>query len=151
MNLEKAVIPDASAYRWVVLAIGAMVQAVVAGAAWTIMPVLFYEISQPQSVGLGLSLVELGAIWGLSTGAVIICFVVPLEHPSLGPSLAGAINGILLASVFAGGFLSPVAGNLVAEKMGGATAIVCWGACFLVAALIFMLVMETHPERVAKG
>lgn len=89
-------------------------------------------------------------IWGLSTGAVIICFVVPLEHPSLGPSLAGAINGILLASVFAGGFLSPIAGNFVAEKMGGATAIVCWGACFLVAALVFMLVTETHPERVAK-
>ena len=89
-------------------------------------------------------------VWGLSTGAVILCFVVPLEHPSLGPSLAGATNGILLASVFAGGFLSPIAGNLVAEKMGGATAIICWGACFLVAALIFMMITETHPERISK-
>ncbi|WP_319409433.1 MFS transporter [uncultured Desulfosarcina sp.] len=90
------------------------------------------------------------AIWGLSTGAVIICFVVPLEHPSLGPSLAGAINGILLASVFTGGFISPIVGNLIAEKMGGATAIVCWGTCFLVAALIFVMVSETHSARVSK-
>lgn len=90
-------------------------------------------------------------VWGLSTGAVIICFVVPLEHPLLGPSLAGAINGILLASVFTGGFISPIVGNLIAEKMGGATAIVCWGACFLVAALVFVMVTETHPKRMSNA
>jgi MFS family permease len=86
-------------------------------------------------------------IWGFSTGAVIINFVVPLEHPSLGPSLAGAINGLLMAATFAGGFLSPIIGNAIAAKMGGATAIVMWGALFLIAAFIFLMVTETHPRK----
>lgn len=90
-------------------------------------------------------------IWGFSTGAVIICFVVPLEHPSLGPSFAGAINGLLMAATFTGGFLSPIAGNVIAAKMGGAIAIVMWGALFLIAAFIFLMVTETHPKRVAKA
>ena len=56
-------------------------------------------------------------VWGFSTGAVIINFVVPLEHPSLGPSFAGAINGLLMAATFTGGFLSPIVGNTIAAKM----------------------------------
>lgn len=52
-------------------------QAVVAGAAWTIRPVLFYEISQPVPEGLGLSLVELGAIWGMYPLAVAF-FCIPM-------------------------------------------------------------------------
>ena len=63
MHTETTATEDKSSYRWIALAIGALVQAVVAGAAWTIMPVLFYEISQLAPLGLGLSLVELGAIW----------------------------------------------------------------------------------------
>ncbi len=86
-------------------------------------------------------------IWGFVTGGVILCFVVPLEHPSLGPSLAGAIMGLLMASGFLGGFFSPVVGNTIAERFGGVTAIVLWGACYIIAALLFMLVKETHPKR----
>ncbi len=90
-------------------------------------------------------------IWGFSTGAVIINFVVPLEHPSLGPSFAGAINGLLMAATFTGGFLSPIVGNAIAAKVGGATAIVMWGALFMIAAFIFLMVSETHPKRVARS
>jgi len=90
-------------------------------------------------------------IWGLSTGAVILCYVVPLEHPSLGPAFAGAVNGLLMAATFTGGFLSPILGNLVAAKAGGATAIVIWGGMFIFAALVFLLVTETHPRGAAKA
>ncbi len=89
-------------------------------------------------------------IWGLSTGAVILNFVVPLEHPELGPSFAGAINGLLMAATFTGGFLSPIVGNAIAAKMGGATAIVMWGALFMIAAFVFLMVTETHPKKMAK-
>lgn len=90
-------------------------------------------------------------VWGLSTGAVILCFVVPLEHPSLGPSFAGAVNGLLMAATFTGGFLSPILGNAVAAKAGGATAIVIWGGLFILAAILFLMVKETHPRGARKG
>lgn len=90
------------------------------------------------------------AVWGFSTGAVILCYVVPLEHPSLGPSFAGAVNGLLMAATFAGGFVSPILGNVIAEKAGGATAIVAWGGLFVVAALVFLRIRETHPKGSAK-
>jgi cyanate permease len=90
------------------------------------------------------------ALWGFSSGAVIICFVVPLEHPFLGASYAGAVNGLLMAAIFTGGFLSPIVGNSLAVKAGGATAIVMWGALFVAAAFIFLMVMETHPNRAGK-
>ena len=86
------------------------------------------------------------AIWGFSSGAVILCYVVPLEHPSLGPSLAGAVNGLLMAATFTGGFVSPILGNVIAEAAGGSTAIVVWGGLYVFAALIFLRVKETHPK-----
>jgi MFS family permease len=86
------------------------------------------------------------AVWGFSTGAVILCYVVPLEHPSLGPSFAGAVNGLLMAATFTGGFISPILGNFIAQKAGGATAIVAWGGCFVLAALVFLRIKETHPK-----
>jgi hypothetical protein len=48
---------------------------------------------------------------------------------------------------FGGGFVSPIAGNAIAEKAGGATAILLWGACYIVSAIAFLLVRETHPRR----
>ena len=90
------------------------------------------------------------ALWGFSTGAVILCYVVPLEHPSLGPSFAGAVNGLLMAATFTGGFVSPILGNVIAEEAGGATAIVVWGGLFVFAAFVFLRVMETHPKGANK-
>ncbi|HET7204662.1 MAG TPA: MFS transporter [Steroidobacteraceae bacterium] len=95
---------------------------------------------------LGLSF----AIWGFSTGAVILCYVVPLEHPSLGPSLAGAVNGLLMAATFTGGFVSPIVGNVIAQEAGGSTAIVMWGGLYVLAAFVFLRISETHPNAAAK-
>jgi nitrate/nitrite transporter NarK len=86
-------------------------------------------------------------IWGASSGGIILAYVVPLEHPRIGPALAGGTIGLLVATGFTGGFVSPIMGNAIAERMGGATAIVLWGGCYVAAAFIFLLVRETHPGR----
>jgi len=73
-GLMARAVKDPPVYRWWALFLASTVQAVVVGASWTIMPVLFNEIAQPQPVGLGLSLVELGAIWGiLPLAAAFFC------------------------------------------------------------------------------
>ena len=103
MHTETTATEDKSSYRWVALAVGALVQAVVAGAAWTIMPVLFYEISQPAPLGLGLSLVELGAIWGMFPLAVaFFCIPMGMAADRYGVRLIVGI-GVLVAA--AGGAL----------------------------------------------
>ena len=65
MVAEKNVKSGSPRYRWWMLFQGSLVEGFVAGAAWTIMPVLFQEIAQPRDVGLGLTLVQLGVIWGM--------------------------------------------------------------------------------------
>lgn len=95
----------------------------------------------------GPALVMAFAVWGFTTGGVILSFVVPLEHPQVGPGLAGATLGLLMAMGSLGGSVGPVMGNAVAAQAGGTTAIVLWGACYVAAAFIFLLVKETHPRR----
>jgi len=65
MAAETTIQGGASPYRWWMLILGSIVEFFVAGMAWSIMPVLFQEIAQPKDIGLGLTLVQLGAIWGM--------------------------------------------------------------------------------------
>jgi len=60
-NVQGSALP----YRWWMLFLICIVAFFIAGVAWAIMPVLFQEIAQPKDVGLGLSLIQLGAIWGM--------------------------------------------------------------------------------------
>ncbi|MFC2032007.1 nitrate/nitrite transporter [Chloroflexota bacterium] len=48
-------------YRWYILIVGTITQTLVVGVPWQCMPVLFKEISND----LGLSLVQIGTVWGL--------------------------------------------------------------------------------------
>lgn len=86
-------------------------------------------------------------VWGITSGGIVLTFVVPLEDPRIGVNLAGGTIGLVATLGFAGGFVSPIVGNFIAEKSGGPTAIVFWGACYLAAAFLFLLVRETHPRR----
>jgi len=65
MAYETTVQGTASPYRWWMLFLISILAFFIAGIAWAIMPVLFQEIVQPKDVGLGLSLIQLGAIWGM--------------------------------------------------------------------------------------
>lgn len=87
-------------------------------------------------------------VWGFAAGGIVLSFVVPMEHPKVGPSLAGATIGLLMALGSAGGFVSPIVGNTIAAISGEAAAIVFWGGCFIAAGFCFLLVKETHPGRI---
>ena len=89
-------------------------------------------------------------IWGFTGGAATLIFVVPLEHPSIGPTLAGSATGLVIAMGNIGGFASPMIGNAIAEGIGGIAAITFWFACYACSALAFILVTETHPRRAKK-
>jgi len=56
---------NTSPYRWWMLFQISLLTFFISGIAWGIMPVLFHEIAQPRDVGLGLSLIQLGAVWGI--------------------------------------------------------------------------------------
>jgi nitrate/nitrite transporter NarK len=89
-------------------------------------------------------------IWGFTGGASTLIFVVPLEHPSIGPILAGSTIGLVIALGNIGGFASPMIGNAIAEGTGGIAAITFWVACYACSALAFILITETHPRRAKK-
>jgi len=71
--------------------------------------------------------------------------------PRIGVALAGSVFGFIASMGFLGGFISPIVGNAIAVRAGGATAIILWGCCYLLAALIFLFVTETHHKRAAKA
>jgi hypothetical protein len=64
-----------SSYRWYVLGLAALTHALAVAAPMMCMPVLFDEISRE----LGLSLVEIGAIWGLSSLAGVLSGVMAVR------------------------------------------------------------------------
>lgn len=45
--------------------------------------------------------------------------IVPLEHPDIDPALARGTIGLVTALGFTGGFVSPIIGKFVSEKVGG--------------------------------
>jgi len=67
---------SASSYRWWMLFVICVVGFIIAGVAWNIMPVLFQEIAQPKEAGLGLSLVQLGTVWGILPLALALLGIV---------------------------------------------------------------------------
>jgi len=98
----------------------------------------------------GLTLGVALAAMGFCGGGYVIPRIIPVEHPRIGVALAGSVFGFIVAMGFLAGFISPMVGNAVAAKAGGAVAITLWGSFFLVAAFIFLFVTETHPKRAAK-
>jgi len=65
MDVGKTANSDISWHRWWMLFQMCIVAFIIPGCAYAIMPVLFQEIAQPKDVGLGLTLVQLGAIWAM--------------------------------------------------------------------------------------
>jgi len=91
------------------------------------------------------------ATGGFFAGGFVIPRVVILEHPRIGVALAGSVFGFVASMGFLGAFISPMIGNAIAVKSGGASAIIMWGSFMLLAAVVFLFVTETHPRRVAKN
>ncbi|MGB2853303.1 MAG: MFS transporter [Dehalococcoidia bacterium] len=97
-----------SSYRWYVLALSAATHTFVAAMSFSCMPVLFKEISED----LGLSLVQIGTVWGMaSLAGVFVALIGGLLGDRFGVKLvlgsaclllgiAGALRGL------SGGFVS---------------------------------------------
>ena len=97
-----------SSYRWYVLALSAATHTFVAAISFSCMPVLFKEISED----LGLSLVQIGTVWGMaSLAGVFVALIGGLLGDRFGVKLvlgsaclllgiAGALRGL------SGGFIS---------------------------------------------
>ncbi len=97
-----------SSYRWYVLALSAATHTFVAAMSFSCMPVLFKEISED----LGLSLVQIGTVWGMaSLAGVFVALIGGLLGDRFGVKLvlgsaclmvgiAGALRGL------SGGFIS---------------------------------------------
>lgn len=60
------VVSKVSNYRWYVLALAALTHTLVIGMPTMALSVLFKEISE----NLGLNLVQIGTVWGMSTGGI---------------------------------------------------------------------------------
>jgi ACS family glucarate transporter-like MFS transporter len=115
-------LPEVQTNRWYVLILAAVTSAFVLSAPIMCMPVLFKEISQE----LGLSLVQVGTIWGmLSLGGLTILIIGGMLGDRFGleriiplaiffTGVAGAFRGLsydfisLVATVFAFGILNAV-------------------------------------------
>jgi MFS family permease len=94
---------------------------------------------------LGASLWMAAFFGGFMGGAAAIAFVVPLEMEGVGPALAGSAIGVAITAGYLGGFISPLIGmSLVnAEPTAG---FVFWGGCYVLSALLFLLIKETGPR-----
>lgn len=98
---------------------------------------------------LGPSLWLATLLAGFMAGAGAIAFVVPLEMEGIGPALAGSAVGVAVTAGNLGGVLSPLIGmSLVnAEPTAG---FLFWGGCYVLSAVLFLLIKETGP-RVRKA
>ena len=94
---------------------------------------------------LGASLWMATLLAGFVAGAGAIAFVVPLEMEGVGPVLAGSAVGVAATAGNLGGFISPIIGmRLVnAEPTAG---FIFWGGCYVLSALLFLLIKETGPK-----
>lgn len=114
--------PAESPYRWYILALGALTNTLCVAIPSMCMPVLFKEISQD----LGLSLVEIGLIWGVgSLPGIVTMLLGGVIGDRFGPKriltaacllagLAGALRGLsadfvtLAITILFFGFISPI-------------------------------------------
>lgn len=117
MNTRKSV----SSYKWFVLALAALTHTLVSGMPLMCLPVLFKEISQD----LGLSLVQIGTIWGFGSMSGVLTGLVggslgdrfgtnrTLSMACLLVGLSGALRGLsnnfltMASTSFLFGFLLP--------------------------------------------
>jgi len=82
---------------------------------------------------------------GFGTGVVGLLFVMPVESPHVGESLAGSAVGIATAAGFFGGFVSPLLGMaLVADEP--MTGFAFWAGC-TVASSFLVLAIRSETRR----
>ncbi len=119
-------------YRWYILALSAITSALVIGIPFSCMPVLFKEISDD----LGLSLVQIGTVWGIGS---LAGFFVSLPGGFLGDrfggkrmtvilcigvGITGALRGLsdsffaLTATVFLNGLMRAVLPLIIIKMIG---------------------------------
>jgi len=156
-----------SKYKWCVLALAALTHSLVVAMPTMCMPVLFKEISED----LGLSLLQLGAIWGVGSASGILTGLIggslgdrfgatrTLEITCLLVGVAGALRGLssdfltLTITVFLFGFLvqaiptnvhKTCAAWFSARRLGLANSVVSMGMAlgFLVGSMISASVLS---------
>ncbi|MGE0821441.1 MAG: nitrate/nitrite transporter [Candidatus Binatia bacterium] len=99
---------------------------------------------------LGMSLWVAAALWGFLAGAGALAFVVPLEMPEVGPSLAGSALGVALTAGYIGGFVGPLLCMRLVETTPVA-GFAFGGGCYVLSGLLFLLLKETGPRvRIAE-
>ena len=94
---------------------------------------------------LGVPLWIAAAIWGFMAGAAAIAFVVPLEMTGVGPALAGSALGVAVTAGYLGGFVGPLIGSRLAE-ISPVAGFTFGGVCYVLSALLFLLLKETGPR-----
>jgi nitrate/nitrite transporter NarK len=90
------------------------------------------------------------ALWGFMAGAAALAFVVPLEMAGVGPALAGSALGVAVTAGYLGGFVAP----LICAWLVNITPVAGFafgGGCYVLSALLFLLLKETGPRVRAVG
>ena len=93
---------------------------------------------------LGTPLWIVALLWGFFAGAAPLAFVVPLEMEGVGSRLAGSAVGIAITAGYLGGVLAPVVGMWLVSFTPVA-GFYFWGGCYMLSALLFLLLKETGP------
>lgn len=94
---------------------------------------------------LGPSLWLATLLAGFMAGAGAIAFVVPLEMEGIGPALAGSAVGVAITAGNLGGVLSPLIGMSLVN-VDPTAGFLFWGGCYVLSALLFLLIKETGPR-----
>lgn len=82
---------------------------------------------------------------GFMAGAGAIAFVIPLEMEGIGPVLAGSAVGVAITAGNLGGVLSPLIGMSLVN-FDPTAGFIFWGCCYVLSALLFLLIRETGPR-----
>ncbi len=93
---------------------------------------------------LGVSLWIVALMWGFFGGAAPLAFVVPLEMEGVGRRLAGSAVGIAITAGYLGGVLAPVIGMWLVG-LTPVAGFYFWGGCYMLSAVLFLLLKETGP------
>ena len=93
---------------------------------------------------LGVALWVVALMWGFFGGAAPLAFVVPLEMEGVGRRLAGSAVGIAITAGYLGGVLAPVVGMWLVSFTPVA-GFYFWGGCYMLSAVLFLLLKETGP------
>ena len=93
---------------------------------------------------LGTPLWIVALMWGFFGGAAPLAFVVPLEMEGVGRRLAGSAVGIAITAGYLGGVLAPVVGMWLVG-LTPVAGFYFWGGCYMLSAVLFLLLKETGP------